>query len=197
MAMKEAVNRIPNPDPGTIPARLARVIEIGVQPTGKDNIYGYKDQVVLMYGLPTRIIDVEGDDNDGRQYMVRSQPMRNSTSERASLYEHRHALDGGKTTSYGELLNLACFVTIENNEVVKNGQKNTYTNITSISAVPEGMEVGELDRPQFYFDLDNPNEDVWTNDLWDNIREKIMGSKEYSGSAVEEMVLRLAALSGD
>ncbi len=197
MAMKEAASRIPNPDPGTIGARLARVIEIGVQPTGKDNIYGYKDQVVLMYGLPTRIIDVEGDENDGRQYMVRSQPMRNSTSERASLYEHRAALDGGRTTRYGELLGLPCFVTIENNEVVKGSQKNTYTNIIGVSAVPEGMEVGELDRPQFYFDLDNPSEDIWVNDLWDNIREKITGSHEYSGSKVEEMVLRLAALSGD
>ncbi len=190
MAMKETGTRIPIPNEGTVPARLARIIEVGVHshPQYKD-----KDQVVFMYSLPTRIIEEEGD-YFGKQSMIRTQPMTNSTSNKAALYKHRLVLDGAETTSFRELLNAPCYLTIIHNEVEGKG---TFANISSVSGVPEGLEVGELDTTPFYFDFDSPDADVWTTNLWDGIREKIQSAVNYPGSRVEEMVLRLEAMEAE
>lgn len=180
---------IPIPEAGVVPMRLARVIEVGVH----DTFYGEKDQVILFYSLPTRIIEEDGD-YQGKQHMVRTAPLRKSSSEKASLMEHVNVLNPS-ATSLEELLDRPCFGTIVHNEVESGGSSRTFANIQSVSGVPEGMEVGELDTTPFYFDFDNPDETIWQEYLWDGIREQIMSAKNYQGSKVEEMVLRLEAMA--
>lgn len=183
---------IPIPDTGTVPARLARVIEVGVH----DTFYGEKDQVILYYSLPTRIIDEEQSDYHGKQHMIRTAPLRKSSSEKATLMEHVRVLNPA-ATDLDQLLNQPCFLTIIHNEVESGGSKRTFANINNIVDVPEGMEVGALDTTPFYFDFENPDEDIWNNFLWDNLREQIKSALNYQGSAVEEMVLRLEAMKSE
>lgn len=180
------------PEPGVVPARLARVIEIGVH----DTFYGEKDQVILFYSLPTRIIDQADSDYNGKQHMIRTAPLRKSSSEKATLMEHVNVLLP-TATSLGQLLDQPCFVTIIHNEVESGGQSRTFANIKNVSGVPEGIVVDALDTTPFYFDFDAPDEDIWTENLWDGIKEQIMSAKNYPGSKVEEMVLRLAAMQGE
>lgn len=190
MAMNEPKSKISVPKEGIVPARLAYVIEVGEHMTD----YGVKDQVYFHYCLPTRIIEDEGE-LQGKQHMVRSAPMNNSSSERASLFEHRRVLAPQGNTTHEELLDRAAYLTIQNQDVMKNGVKRTYTNIVNISGVPEGQEVGALDVTPFYFDFDNPDPDIWENRLWDQVREKIMSALNYQGSKVEQMVNHLEAMS--
>lgn len=184
---------IPNPAPGVVPGRIARVIEIGEHET----FYGVKDQVIIYVSLPTRLIDAPDSDYHGKQHMVRSKPLRKSSNEKAALMQQWIEVLHPQCTDLRQLLNLPCFVNIQNNEVETNGEKRTFTNIIQVSGVPEGIDVGELDTPTIYFDFDNPDEDVWTDQLWDSIREKIMSAKNYHGSKVEEMVLRLQAMKAE
>jgi hypothetical protein len=185
---EKQTSNISIPEGGVVPMRLARVIEVGVH----DTFYGEKDQVILFYSLPTRIIEEEGD-YQGKQHMVRTKPLRKSSSEKATLMEHINVLLP-TATSLEQLLDQPCFGTIVHNEVESGGQSRTFANIASVSGVPEGMEVGALDTTPFYFDYDNPDEDIWTQFLWDGIREQIMSAINYEGSKVQEMVLRLAAM---
>lgn len=189
---EKQVSRLPIPDAGVVPARLARVIELGVH----DTFYGEKDQVVLFYSLPTRIIDQEDSEYHGKQSMLRTAPLRKSSSDKATLMEHVNVLQPS-AVDLDELLNQPCFITIVHNEVESGGQKRTFANINNVSGVPEGIDVGALDTTPFYFDFENPDEDVWTQYLWDNIRDQIKSALNYEGSAVEEMVLRLEAMKNE
>ncbi len=188
---KSAVVRL-IPAAGTVPARLARVIEIGIH----DTFYGEKDQVILFYSLPTRLIDNEESDYDGKQHMIRTKPLRKSSSDKATLMEHVRVLNT-TATDLDQILDHPCFLTIVHNEVESGDSKATYANINNIVDVPEGLEVGQLDTTKFYFDFENPDEDIWTQYLWDNIREQIKSAINYPGSKVEEMVLRLEAMKSD
>jgi hypothetical protein len=192
MAMKESGGKqFPIPDEGIVPGRLARVIEIGEHETG----YGVKDQVFLHFNLPTRLIDDEDSDFHGKQFMVRTAPLRNSTSEKAALYKYRSVLKPN-TTDYNELLGKACFLTLTHNEVEKEGNTRTYCNITNVSGVPEGMEVGMGDTDTFYFDFDSPDADLW-EELGEWTQDKIKSALNYPGSEVEKMVLHLEAMTGE
>lgn len=184
--------RIPNPAIGVVPARLARVVEIGVH----DTFYGEKDQVILWYSLPTRIIDMEESDYNGKQHMIRTAPLRKSSSDKATLMEHVRVLNP-TATSLDQLLDCSCFITIVHNEVESGGDKRTFANISQVSGVPEGIDVGELDTKKYYFSFDDPSEDVWNEDIHDYLKEQIKSAKNYPGSAVEEMVLRLAAMTAE
>jgi len=188
---KSVANPIPIPEVGVVPARLARVIEVGVH----DTFYGEKDQVILFYSLPTRIIEAEGDYN-GKQHMIRTAPLRKSSSDKATLMEHVNVLNPA-ATDLDQLLDKPCFVTIIHNEVESGGASRTFANISNVSGVPEGIEVGALDTTPFYFDYDNPDEDIWTSQLWDGVRDQIKDAKNYPGSKVEEMVLRLEAMKAE
>lgn len=183
--------QIPNPKPGVVPARVARVIEIGEH----DTRWGVKDQLFIYMSLPTRLIEAPGSDFDGKQHMVRSMPLRKSNADGAALMKDFINVIYPECSDLAQLLDKPCFVQIENNDVQQGGEVRTFTNIVQVSGVPEGVDVGALDTTPFHFSWEEPDEDVWTNFLWDRVRDKIKSAHNYPGSAVEDMVLRLEAMS--
>jgi hypothetical protein len=192
MALKKSVNNFSIPAEGTIPARLARIVEVGVQ----DTKFGDKDQVILSYSLPTRLIEDEGK-FQGKQHFIQSGTMTMSTNEKASLTKHINAMDRhfleADELDIGSLLNSHLYLTIVHNPS-QDGTK-TYANISNIMQTPEGMEVGSLDTTPYYFDYENPDLDIWTMYLSDWVKEKITSSLNYDGSAVQEMVMRMEAMA--
>jgi hypothetical protein len=200
MGMKQPGNQLALPAEGNVPARLVRVVELGEHVTKykhpETGEFIKKELVQLWYSLPTRLIEDEGQ-YLGKQHMVRTQRMKNSTSQKASLWDHRSALDAS-TTDFNVLLGKPCYVQLKHNEVVSDGTTNTYCNIIAVSAVPEGVpSIGELDTTPFYFDYDAPDIDIWTTRLWDGLRDTIKSAINYDGSAVQDMVMRLDAMQGD
>lgn len=185
--------KIPNPKPGVVPARVARVIEIGEH----DTRWGVKDLVHIYYSLPTRLIDAPDSDFHGKQHMVRSAPLRKSSNEGSALMKDHIMILKPDCTDLEQLLTLPCFLQIQNDDVESGGETRTFTNIVQVSGVPEGIDVGELDTTPFHFSFDEPNEDVWNDFLWDRVRDQIKSALNYKGSAVEEMVLRLEAMKSE
>lgn len=177
------------PDAGTVPARLVRIVELGRH----DTKFGVKDQVQLWYTLPTRIInDEEAGTYKGKQHQQRTRRLTKSSNEKAALMDHVRVLFPG-CTDLSQLLGRACYLTLEQND----WEGTTYSNIINIMQVPEGMEVGEADTDPFYFDFDNPDVNIWEDSLWDNIKEQITEAENYSGSAVERMVLHAEAMKSE
>jgi len=188
---KSASTPISLPAQGTVPARLARIVEIGQRETSYQGKTRVKDQVQFWYSLPTRIITDEGQ-YQGKQHMIRTRRMTKTSSERGAIMDHINVLNPA-AQNFSELLNKPCFIQIVHNEVSNTEGKKVYANVTSLMGVPEGMTVGELDTEPFYFDFYNPDEDVWTNMLWDGLREDLKKAVNYTGSALEKMVLKLEA----
>ncbi len=194
MAIKRQESSIDLPAAGTVPARLARIIELGKQESLKfqsTTEFVVKEEVILFYSLPTRLIDSPNSEYDGKQHFIRTGTMNMSSNERSSLRsKHIDILDPGffsrDELDMGTLLGKPMYLTIVHNE----GKDNkVYANITNTMSVPEGMVVDELDTTPFYFDFDNPDPQVWDNHLADWYKEKIQGAVNFSGSAVEKMLL--------
>lgn len=193
MALKKQKSSIPNPEPGNIPARLVRIIEIGEHTTK----FGPKDQVYLHFNLPTRIIDAPDSDYHGKQHMVRTAPLNLSSSPKAGLVkDYIKVLDPSFKVEVGAslspLLGKAIYLTIDNHET----ETGEFCNIMNTMGMPEGMPVGEADTTPFCFDFDNPDPDVWHKYIPDYLKEKIQKALNYKGSAVEAMVLKLEAMQG-
>lgn len=197
MALKKQKSNIPNPEKGNIPARLVRIVEIGDHKAGPGGKFGTKSLVQLFFTLPTRIIDQP--DNElyhGKQHMVRTAYLNLSASDKSSLVkDYIKVMQPGFDTKgdvmpLAPLLDSTIYLTIDNNET----DTGTFTNIMNTMGVPEGMTVGPTDITKFYFDFDSPSEDVWIRYLTDKQKEKIQEALNYSGSAVEAMVLRLEAM---
>lgn len=194
MALKKSKSSLPNPRPGNVPARLARIVEIGEHSTK----FGNKHQVYLFFSLPTRIIDAPDSDFHGKQHMVRSAPLSMSTSEKSGLVkDFIKVLDpnfnlSGDNIDMSPLLGKAIYLTIDNNET----EAGTFTNIMNTMGVPEGFDVGALDTNPFYLDFDNPDPDVWVKYISDYLKEKISKAVNYKGSGVEKLVLKLEAMQG-
>jgi len=195
--LKKQKNLIPTPERGNIPARLARIVEIGDHPSGPGGKFGVKSLVQLYFSLPTRIIDAPESQFHGKQHMVRTAPLNLSSSDKATLVkDYIKVLDPSFDTSLEEmslapLLNKTIYLTIDNNET----DTGTFTNIMNTMGVPEGMEVGALDTTPWHHDFDQPDEDVWVTKMNDKQREKIQSALNYEGSGTERMVMKLEAMS--
>jgi hypothetical protein len=188
---EKQASQISLPAEGTVPARLARIVELGQRETTYKGITKVKDQVQFWYTLPTRLIEDEGD-YQGKQHMIRTRRMQKTTSEKGAIMEHIAVLDKN-ATSFESILNKPCYVRIVHNTVTKDGDSRQYANITGIMGVPEGMTVGDADTTPFHFDFYNPSEELWQDVLWDGLKEDLQKAVNYKGSALERMVLKLEA----
>lgn len=195
MALKKQKNSIPLPEPGNIPARLARIVEIGEHQTK----WGVRPQVYLYFSLPTRIIDAPESDFHGKQHMVRSAPLNYSSNEGSALVkDFLMVMDPKFDINQDEMrldsfLTKPIYLTIDNKET----DKGDYCNIMNTMGVPDGMPVGDLDTNPFIFDFDYPDPDVWRKYIGDYQKKKIMSAVNYHGSAVEAMVQKLEAMSAE
>ena len=132
MALQKQKNRLPRPAEGTIPARLARIIEIGEHLSGPKGVYGLKPMVQLYFSLPTRIIDAPDSDYHGKQAMVKSRNLNMSSSNKSSLVKDyikviKPSFDLSlDSMPLGPLVNLPLYVQIEWND---GDDGEEYTNI--------------------------------------------------------------------
>ena len=180
---------LPIPAAGVVPARVARIVEIGEH----DTKYGVKDQMYIWFTLPNRLIDAPDSEFHGKQHMIRTAPLKLSSNEGSNLMKDYISILKPDCQDLTELLDIPCFVTIIHNEVESGGEVRTFANIAQVSGVPEGVEVGPADTELFHFSFTDPDPVIWQEKLWDRIRTDIQSALNYKGSATEEMVLRLEA----
>jgi hypothetical protein len=155
---KKAKTTFPRLEEGTYAARIARIIDFGMQyatdwKTGERKQYDDGNDVIqhkvwIDFEFPTETIEIDGEQRprwQGKEYTV-------SAHEKAAIQALLKAADpSGKATAKGRnvagLLGLPLMVSI--------GSTNTNKpKITNVAALMKGMSVPELANPTLFFDLD-------------------------------------------
>lgn len=186
-------NRTPqaNIEPGTYPARLVQIIDLGLQAQrpyqGKDKAPA--QEIMLTYELvDTFMVDEEGNDiEDKPRWISETLPFYGLYADKAKSTQRYNAIDptgefdGDFTKAIGQPIN----VTIVNNAV---GEK-VYDNIATISAMRprDADKCPELVNPSKLLDLDAPDLEVF-NALPEWLRDKIKTNLNYKGSPLEQLL---------
>lgn len=180
-----------NIEPGTYPARLVQVIDLGLQPQrpyqGKDKPPAH--EIMLTYELvDTFMKDEEGNElEDKPRWISETLPFYGLFADKAKSTQRYLAFDPDQDYDgdFAALVGMPINVTVVNNAV---GDK-VYDNVGTISAMraKDAGKCPELKNPSKVFDLDNPNIEVF-NALPEWLRDKIKGNLNFQGSPLQKLV---------
>ena len=179
-----------NLDPGSYPARLVQILDMGLQPQrpyqGKEK--PPMPEITLTYEL----VDVFMKDADGKEledkprWVSETIPLHNLKAEKAKSTQRYYAFDPNEEFEgdFTKLISMPITVTIVNNKV---GDK-IYDNIATTSAMraKDAAKCPELVNKPKVFVLDEPDMEVF-NSLPQWLQDKIKGNLEYEGSALQKL----------
>lgn len=184
-----------NIEPGTYPARVVQVLDLGLQPQrpyqGQDKPPAR--ELMVTYELVDEFMkDEDGKDiEDKPRWISETFPLRGLKNEKAKSTERYEAFDADHSKLDGDItriLTMACNVTIVNNP---SGDK-VYDNVANVSAMRlrDAQNCPELKNPAKLFITDDPDVEVFKNlPKW--IRDKITGNLNFKGSKLEQLVSSL------
>lgn len=181
--------------PGTYPARLVGVIDLGLQAQrpfqGNEKAPAY--EILTIYELVDEFLkDEEGNDiKDKPRWINENFPLYSLESEKARSTKRYLALDPTKAKegNWGDLLETPCMVTVINNPGKGANLGKTYSNISNVAAMRAKEVEGcpPLVNEVLVFDTDEPDMEVWTRiPKW--IRDKISSGLEFEGSKLAALV---------
>lgn len=179
-----------NLDPGSYPARLVQIIDLGLQPQrpyqGKDK--PPMPEIMLAYEL----VDVFMKDEDGKEledkprWISETIPFHNLRAEKAKSTIRYYSFDPNEEFEgdFTKLIGMPITVTVINNKV---GEK-VYDNVGTTSAMraKDAAKCPDLVNPAKVFTLDEPDMDIF-NTLPGWLQDKIKGNLEYEGSALQKL----------
>jgi len=180
-----------NIEPGTYPARLVQILDLGLQ---AQRPYQGKDkpparEIMLTYELvDCFMLDEKGEElEDKPRWISETLPFFGLYADKAKSTQRYKAFDpteehGG---DFAALIESPINVTIVNNAV---GEK-VYDNVATISPMrPKDVDkCPTLKNPPKLFDLDKPSIDVF-NALPEWLRDKIKANLEFKGSALDKLL---------
>lgn len=186
-------NRVPqeNIDPGSYPARVVSVVDLGVQT--QRPYKGQPKPPCQMIRVTYELTDVFMKDEDGNEIEDKPRwiaedfkllPMDADlavSTKRYKTIDPKNEYDG----DWSELLGKGVMVAIVNNEG-KDGK--VYDNIggTSVMRQRDMDRLEELKNDPYFFDLQDPNPEVWKKiPQW--LQERIQENINYEGSKLQEM----------
>lgn len=176
------------PAKGTHVARLLGITDLGHQP---GFVYdGKKIESAWKFEFTYELVNHEME--DGRPFVV-SEDMTNNdwedkkTGRCSTLIARAHSLLGDDyrkgMNDLRELLGQACMVTVNHNE-------KGYAKIkgqAAISGVPFGMNVPELRNNTYFFDMDDPDMDLWEK-MPEFKQEKLRSALNFDESPLAKML---------
>lgn len=176
---------------GTYPARLVRVIDLGVQ---AQNPYKGQDKppahmVDFTYELlDVFMIDKDGnEDEDKPRWISESFPLNNPSADLAKSTKRAKALDPNDDLGFDltKMVGAPCMVTI----VHKESKGKTYANVGNVTVMraKEAQKAPGLKNEALVFALDNPDMEVF-HKLPDWIKDKITSNLEYKHSKLENLL---------
>lgn len=178
-----------NLEPGTYPARLVQIIDLGLQAQkpyqGKDK--SPAQEVMFTYELvDSFMLDESGNEIEEKpRWISETLPMFPLFADRAKSTQRYNAFDpkGDFNGDFSLAIGMAVNVAIVNNT---QGDK-TYDNIGGVGSMrPKDSEkCTPLKNPTKLFDADEPNMEVF-NTLPKWIQDKIKGNLNYQGSALQK-----------
>lgn len=181
-------------DAGSYPARLVRVVDIGVQP--QRAYQGKEKPPVRMIQVTYELSDEFAKDEDGQEmtdnprWVWEEFPFYSLTSDRAKSTIRYNALDpahdfGG---DWSQLISSPCVVTITR-EPGRNDPSMFFNNISNVSAMraKEAEKLPSLVNEPLLFDMDEPNLDVF-NKLSERTQNRIKSALNFNGSALQKAI---------
>lgn len=179
-------------EPGTYPARIVRVLDMGMQPQrpykGEEKAPAH--EITVTYELSDEFMkDEEGNDLEDKPRWVSETFALNSmkadlakSTKRMKTVDPENKLDG----DWSQTLGLPVLITIVVNTAA-NGNK--YENVANTAAVraKDVVRMPELKNPALFLDLQEPDLDVF-NKLPKWQQEKITSNLEYAGSPLEKLL---------
>lgn len=178
-----------NIEPGTYPARLVQIIDLGLQAQrpfqGKDKPPA--NEIMLTYELVDEFMkDEAGNDiEDKPRWISETLPFFGLFADKAKSTKRYYALDPNNEHDgdFAQLIGTACNVTVINNSV---GDK-VYDNVAAVTTMRErdAAKCPDLVNPPKVFDVDAPDMEVF-NSLPEWIRDKIKSNLNFKGSALEK-----------
>src|SRR5574341_1995102 len=186
---------IPPIEPGSYPARLVVLADLGLQP--QNPYQGQEKPPVYEILTVYEFLDEFLKDDDGEDDLTKPRWQSESfalfplQSERAKSTKRYLALDptGVYSGDWTKLLNTPCIVTVVNTPGKGKNVGRVYTNIAGVSAMrpKDAAKAVPLVNKQVIFDLDNPSVDAFVAlPAW--IQKRIREGLEFKGSKAEEVL---------
>lgn len=176
-------------EPDSYPARVAQVLDLGLQPQRpyKGEEKPPKHEIMLTYELTDAfMVDEDGEDiPDKPRWISETMPIFSLEADRAKSTKRYMAIDGKQKHAgdFAKLVGMGCSVLVTTYQ--KDGKvKNA---VGDVSPLMRGMVIPELINAPKTFDLDEPDLEVFRS-LPEWLQEKIKSNLEFKGSALEALL---------
>ncbi len=186
--------RQPTLEPGPYPARLVKVIGLGLQ---EQSYLGQAKDPAYEISLAWELLDafcVDEDDNiqeDKPRWLSETMPLHNLGAERAKSTQRYLALDPNQVHGgdWAQLLGSPCMVTIVNNPGRGKNADRVFNNVGNVAPMREKDvdDAPQLLNESVVFDLDSPDLEIF-NAQPDFLKSKITSNLEYNGSELQSML---------
>lgn len=195
-------SKIPLMEPGTYPARLSQVVDMGVQKQREYKGEAKEDrhEINLTYEFVEEFIpDDDGNEQKDKPYWLSERmPFYSLEAERAKSTARYYALDPKEEVDgdFTKLVGFPCMVTVVESKPNKDGR--TFNNITGVSPMVAKMasKLPDLVHPPKVFTLDDPDIEVFQSlPKW--LQERVKENVDYEGSALEKALQQAPKASTD
>jgi hypothetical protein len=184
--------KVENLEPGSYPARLVQVVDLGLQPQSfKGEEKKPLREIYLTYELSDEFMKDEDNQpiKDKPRWLSESFPLHNIKSEKAKSTERYKSLDpaGAADGDFTKLLGNPLMITVVNN--TNNVTKRTYDNV----AGTQGMRTRDIEKlaplvnKPMLFLLDDPDLGLFLR-LPPFVQKRIRSNMEYAGSKLEVLL---------
>ena len=190
-------NRTPqeNLEPGTYPARIVRVLDLGLHPQQQFPGDPKQKPPAYMINVTYELVDVFMQDEDGEdiedkpRWISEEFPLHSLSSDLARSTKRYKAIDpdGKYEGDWAQLLGSPCMVTTAQSVSKKNGQ--TYDNVSNVTQARarDAAKMPELKNPALFLDLGNPDLEIFGKlPKWQ--QDKIKSNLEFAGSPLERLL---------
>ena len=179
---KKSGASVPPMEAGTYPAVCIGIVDLGEQYS--EMFKKYSDNLLIIWEIPSQTIEIDGEDKP--RWL--SKDFAASLHEKSGLHKMLVSWRGKAFTekeltedengfmqfSVLDMLGTGCFLQV----IVEEKDSGTYNRITSVIALPSGMDAPATKTPLLSFDIDNWSEEVFQS-LPEWIRERIKRSTQY------------------
>lgn len=179
---KKSGSSVPPMEAGTYPAVCVGIVDLGEQYS--ETFKKYSDKLLVIWEIPSQTIQIDGEDKP--RWL--SKDFTASLHEKSGLYQTLVSWRGKAFTekeltvdengfmqfSVLDMLGAGCFLQV----VVEDKDSGSYNRITSVIALPAGMETPATNTSLIAFDMDAWDDGVFSA-LPGRIQDRIKKSTQY------------------
>lgn len=191
-----APTKFPTAEPGSYPARVVGVVDLGLQP--QQAWQGVAKDPVVKFAITYEMVDLFMVDEEGQElkdkprHITEIMPLHNINAEKAKSTARYKALDptGATGGNFAALVGTPCHVTIVLNTQTKGKNAGkTFENVAAVTAMrkKEADACPPLVNTGYVFDLDAPDLEVYAR-LPKFIQAILTSNLNFAGSELQRLL---------